>query len=43
MIIFLIVTTVVWVIWTGSREDEPLIGCYITGLILAAAWGYYLG
>ena len=43
MIIFLIVITVVWVVWTGLHEDKSMVGCYITGLILAAAWGYYFG
>ena len=43
MIIFLIAITVVWVIWTGTREDRSMVGCYIAGAILAAAWGYYFG
>lgn len=42
MIIFLIVISIIWVIWTGSREDKSMVGCYITGLALAAAWCYYL-
>lgn len=41
MIIFLIAITFIWVLWTVSREDKSVVGCYIAGLVLAATWCYY--
>lgn len=44
MIAILIIITLVWMFWTVSvsRQDKPVISCYMVGLILMAIWCTYI-